>query len=113
LVLSLDEDELSQTWLYVAISLKRFQELSQGQLEIRDAYLKAEDNIVLKVITHQDGYDTVDLVYCTDIPEQWLPFAGEFLLPSALATVTPNEEVYFWHNIIKKFLVITDLGGTV
>ncbi len=91
LVLSIDEDDFSQTWLYVAMSQQRFQELRRGRLELREAYLKAEDNIVLKVITHQDGYDTVE--HCQALPADWLPCAGEFLSPSD-TTVTQNEDMY-------------------
>lgn len=91
LVLSIDEDDFSQVWLYVAMSHRRFQELRLSQLELRDAYQRAEDEIVLKVVTRKDGYDTVELVSCTQIPEDWLPFTGEFLSSS---TFTENEKMY-------------------
>ena len=84
LALSIDDEEFSLVWLYVAISSKRFQALRTCQITLRDAYLKAEDDIVLKVVTRQDGYDTLELVYCPDIPEDWLPAAGELLSPTLI-----------------------------
>jgi hypothetical protein len=92
LVLSIDEDEFSLVWLYVAISPQRFQALRISQITLRDAYLKAEDDIVLKVATRQDGYDTIELVYCPEIPEDWLPAAGELLSPTFETTLPQNEE---------------------
>jgi hypothetical protein len=91
LALSIDENDFSQTWLYVALSQERFQELRTGQLELRDAYLNAENEMVFKVITYQDHHDLIELVYCTDIPEDWLPLAGEVLSSSFDAALTPNE----------------------
>jgi len=92
LALSIDEEEFSLVWLYVAISPLRFEALRTGQITLCDAYLKAEDDIVLKVVTRQDSYDTIELVYCPEIPNDWLPAAGELLSPSFETTFSQNEE---------------------
>jgi len=95
LALSIDEEDFSQTWLYVALSQERFQKLRLGQLELRDAYLDAEDQMVFKVITYQESHDMLERVDCTDIPEDWLPLAGEVLSSSIDTDITRNDaEVY-------------------
>jgi hypothetical protein len=92
LALSIDEEEFSLVWLYVAISPQRFQALCLSQITLRDAYLKAEDDVVLKVVTCQDGYDTIELVHCPQIPDDWLPAVGELLSP-AFETALPQEKL--------------------
>lgn len=80
LALSVEEDENFHLWLYVAMSKSRLHRLRVGQLELRDAYVKAEDGMVFKVVTGSPTQpDTVEGILCPNLPAEWLPVAGEFL----------------------------------
>ncbi len=85
LALSVEEHEGFHLWLYVAMSKSRLHRLRVGQLELRDAYVKAEEGMVFKVFTASPTQpDTVEGILCQNLPAEWLPVAGEFLslLPS-------------------------------
>ncbi len=86
LALSVEENDSSHLWLYVALSKPRLHRLRTGQLELRDAYIKAEEGRVFKVITGSaTSLDTVESISCQHLPAEWLPLAGEYLSASLLS----------------------------
>jgi hypothetical protein len=49
-------------------------------MDIRDAFLTAEDGFVYEVIIPcDDSFDRVIAVSCQELNDEWLPMAGEFL----------------------------------
>jgi hypothetical protein len=67
-------------WLYVPMSIGRFKRVRSGSMDIRDAFLTAEDGFVYEVIIPcDDSFDRVIAVSCQELNDEWLPMAGEFL----------------------------------
>ncbi len=80
LVIWIDETSYSDSWLYVPTSLKRIQQVITGGMELKDAFLRAEDGFIFEVIitNHENGTDVVKIL-CKDLDEDKLPTPGEFL----------------------------------
>jgi len=80
--LSINIDDLFHECLYVPVSEARFQSLCSGEIELRDVYLNAEDNFVYQVRCYYNNTnkDTIDLIQCSDLIDEWLPLKGEKLL---------------------------------
>ena len=67
-------------WLYVPMSVGRFKSVRSGNIDIRDAFLSAEDGFVYEVILPcDDNFDRVIAVSCQELNDEWLPEAGELL----------------------------------
>ena len=67
-------------WLYVPMSIGRFKRVRSGSIDIRDAFLTAEDGFVYEVIIPcDDSFDRVIAVACQELNDEWLPVAGELL----------------------------------
>lgn len=79
IVLSIDETDVSEIWLYAPISKSRFQSLVRGEIELRSVFTDAEDAFVYRVeIPYENESNTiVNLIECHEIPEDDLPEAGE------------------------------------
>ena len=81
-------------WLYVYVSLDKFNLVRAGKIDLRDTYKRAEDDFVYKVIIPPDGSPAiVETIPCKNILEEWLPLAGELLDSSSetnLATIETN-----------------------
>lgn len=68
------------TWLYVPISQRRLENVRSGNIELRDAFLNAEDGFVYKVLISCDGSpDIVNFISCGELIDDWLPMSDEFL----------------------------------
>jgi hypothetical protein len=94
LALSVAEEENCHRWLYVAMSKSRLHRLRSGQFELRDAYVKAEDGMVFKVVTGSPtAPDTVEWIFCHNLSAEWLPLAGEFL-----SFLPPKRETPVGHS---------------
>jgi hypothetical protein len=105
LALSVEEDENLHRWLYVAMSKSRLHRLRVGQLELRDAYMKAEDGMVFKVVTSSPTQsDTVEWIFCHSLPAEWLPVAGEYLS----AGLPPQQDIPLDHH-----RVTVEIAGVV
>jgi len=63
----------------VLISKKRLELLRNGKIELRDAYRKAEDRCVFKVLTHVTEPHKIVTLDCEDVREECLPAQGERL----------------------------------
>ncbi|WP_445245324.1 DUF6575 domain-containing protein [Microcoleus sp. OTE_8_concoct_300] len=68
------------TWLYVPISQRRLKNVRSGNIELRDAFVNAEDGFVYKVLISCDGSpDKVEIIWCENLIDDWLPMSYEFL----------------------------------
>jgi hypothetical protein len=80
LVNSLDSDADSETWLVTALSERRLQELTEGQMDIRTAFAIPELETVYQISSNRSG----ELLSSTallpaDLTEDFLPDAAVFL----------------------------------
>lgn len=73
-----DEDEGTETYLYVSVSSERMNLVRSGYLTLRDAFTHAEDSFVYD-ITAQYGvsepHNQLRTVPVNEIPDEWLPLA--------------------------------------
>lgn len=77
IVLSIDETDSSEIWLYAPISKSRLQRLVRGEVELRDVFTDAEDAFVYRVeIPYDESNAIVDLIDCHEIPDEDLPEVG-------------------------------------
>jgi hypothetical protein len=68
------------TWLYVALSRPRFNQLRRGEISLHDAFTLAEDNFVYLLRLALDGsLRELKNVPSHDLPPEWLPLEGEHL----------------------------------
>jgi hypothetical protein len=76
----IDETSYSNSWLYVPISLRRFQQIVSGGIDLRSSFLNAEDGFVFNVsIPNENNRTEVVRVLCCNLQEDELPAEGEFL----------------------------------
>lgn len=62
------------------MSVGRFKRVRSGNIDLRDAFLTAEDGFVYEVILKSDeSFDRVIAVSCQELNDEWLPVAGELL----------------------------------
>lgn len=86
LVVLEDEDDESETWLYVAVSPIRFDHIRSGAIDLKKAFVDAENGVVFKVRSpFGKNVSEIDLVDATSLSDEDLPLAGEKL---SLATPT-------------------------
>ncbi|MGA9379023.1 MAG: DUF6575 domain-containing protein [Phormidium sp.] len=75
-----DETPNFDIWFYVPMSLKRFQSVRSGGIDLKDAFLVAENGFVFKVVTSDDDSPSkIVSIACEMLNEDLLPMAGEFL----------------------------------
>ncbi len=76
----IDETENDNEWLYVPVSKVRLKQITSGNIDLRDTFLKSEDNFVLKVtLSKQDENSQVETIVCSEISEEYLPEANQFI----------------------------------
>ncbi len=76
----IEETAVFNQWLYVALSEQRFISIRSGKMDLRDAFLKSEEGFVFEVKINRDrSPDSIELIFCDRLDEDWLPRAGEFL----------------------------------
>jgi hypothetical protein len=76
----IEETAVFNQWLYVALSEQRFTSIRSGKIDLRDAFLKSEEGFVFEVkITRDRSPDSIIIILCARLDEDWLPRAGEFL----------------------------------
>ncbi len=80
----IDEEEGFDLWLYVPVSLKRFQEIRFGKMDLRNAFLKSEDGFVFEVKIFFDNLDVVSCIKSEEIDKDWLPLPDDYLKLSSL-----------------------------
>jgi len=77
----------NDTWLYVALSRRRFQEIKAGRIDLHDAFGKPEDELALevKVYFDPDRRPEIRPVPARDLDEDRLPLPGDYLDPQFCA----------------------------
>jgi hypothetical protein len=69
-----------EKWLYVSMSKRRFENIRAGLIDIRNAFLNSEDGFVYEVIiTSDDSPDKVEIIWCENLIDDWLPMPNEFI----------------------------------
>jgi hypothetical protein len=84
-----DEDNTSETYLYMPISHERLLAVRSGQLPLRVAFSSPEDGIAYGVRRYLDRADSEVEVMTDGIPEDWLPDEA-----AVLSLPTPTAEVF-------------------
>lgn len=80
LVVLEDEDDDVETWLYVGLSQLRFNHVRSGSIDLRTAFIEAENNFVYEVRLYFDNrLPEVAIVSAQELNDDQLPIAGENL----------------------------------
>uniref|UniRef100_UPI0013D1D1E1 DUF6575 domain-containing protein n=1 Tax=Candidatus Frankia alpina TaxID=2699483 RepID=UPI0013D1D1E1 len=91
IVICVDEDEDTETYLYLAVSERRFRSVRSGGFPIRQAFSDPEDGIIYKAEVDY-GIDSpstaVTAILPESIPEEWLPSRDALL---GIATETQQH----------------------
>ena len=75
-----DEDDDFETWLYIGVSLHRFQRIRSGAIDLHDAFSEVEDGIIYQIKVPYDEKMPVSMpIPATQIPDDMLPLSGEFI----------------------------------
>lgn len=84
LAVSIAEGDDSETWLYIELSLDRFQSIRSGRMDLHDAFIQVEDAFVYKVLTpfNKEEGVTVECMFIREIPRDILPLSGELDNPT-------------------------------
>jgi len=99
LALWIDETAYADSWFYAPTSLKRFQQIVVGNIELRNAFLTAEDGFVFEVTIpyNQNNQSHIEVaqIMCEGLEENKLPLAGEFLETGtqSLASIIDKQDV--------------------
>lgn len=89
----IDETSYSNSWLYVPVSLRRLQQITAGGMDLKNAFLEAEDGFVFEVISsHYENNANVIRISCERIEEDKLPTSGEFLSYQSQITTSLVEK---------------------
>ncbi len=96
LALSVEETKDMSRWLFSPLSKRRLQSLVNGDLELRSAFVLAEDSYVYDVSVgpHEDH---VVAIKATDISPEDLPNPGEFLLGDSTLALLEGTQVAHVH----------------
>src|SRR5581483_6966129 len=74
----IDDDDKTDTWLFVSISMRRFQEIRSGGIDLYDAFKCAETGYVFRVVAPRvDGISSVESVESANIDDESLPERDE------------------------------------
>jgi hypothetical protein len=81
LAVSIDEDDDFETWLYVSMSLHRFEQVRSGGIDLYDAFSKAEEGTVFQVKTpfEPEAEILVESLPVAHLTGDMLPLPDEFL----------------------------------
>jgi Family of unknown function (DUF6575) len=94
LAVAVDEDESSDTYLYLPVSDARFGEIRSGALDLRTAFREPEDGSLFVVVAdyEQPPRNRVSVVSPDEVAEDWLPLEGSRLqVPTATRPVITAE----------------------
>jgi hypothetical protein len=77
----IDSKKEIDTWLYVPMSLAKFKSTRSGEIELRNAFLDAEDSFVfeVKILRDSSSADEVRAISCESLTNEQLPMSGEYL----------------------------------
>ncbi|MDQ7024386.1 MAG: hypothetical protein Q9P01_06000 [Anaerolineae bacterium] len=74
-----DDENLTDTWLYVAVSQNRLEQIRGGNIDLKSAFTDSEDEIVYEVIISQNNTSRVNTLTSFELTDDRLPLAGEKL----------------------------------
>lgn len=80
--LSVKDGDGWQMWLYVHVTNDRLKKIENGDFDIRDAFVDAEECSVFGVTTYNEQPDTANWILSKLIPEEYLPYKGQTLIPA-------------------------------
>jgi hypothetical protein len=90
LVNSLDSDSLSESWLLVAVSERRFLQLAEGLMDVRTAFVKPELETVYQVVSNSaQELVSSTMLSSSELTDEYLPETGVFL-KSPVSDTAPN-----------------------
>jgi hypothetical protein len=87
-----EQDDSTETWLYIALSEDRLRQVRSGGIDLHDAFGAAEDGIAFEVTIPSDKSTpvTVSPIPASDLTDEMLPLSGRFLnLPTATLPQLP------------------------
>ena len=94
LVVGVEADETTETWLYAPVSAERLVYVRSGGMDLRTAFSTPEDDYLLVVKTHRDGKADLSVLAPADLNKAWLPVGGERLsLSSATLPHLTREDL--------------------
>ncbi|GEM_PF-3499095 len=81
LAVFIDENENFDTWLYTKMSSQRFTQVWSGEIDLHDAFAKAEKEVIFEVQIPYDNEQpiAVKTISSSLIHEEWLPLPGQFV----------------------------------
>jgi hypothetical protein len=81
LTVLIEESQNSDTWLFCGLSQTRFQAVRSGGIDLHDAFANPEDGAVIKIQipTNNSELTEIQIIPTEEIPEKYLPLAGECL----------------------------------
>lgn len=75
-----DEEVDFDLWLYVPVSQQRFAEIRSGKVDLKNAFIKSEYEIIFEVnIFFESSSDVANSVPCEEIDRDWLPPSDDYL----------------------------------
>jgi len=75
-----DQTKKNEKWLYASMSQRRFENIRAGLIDIRNAFFNSEDGFIYEVIMNSDNSpDRVEVIWCENLIDDWLPMPGEFI----------------------------------
>ncbi|MDX2241973.1 MAG: DUF6575 domain-containing protein [Leptolyngbyaceae cyanobacterium bins.302] len=111
LAIWIDETSYSDSWLYVPTSLRRLQQIITGGMELKSAFLEAEDGFVFEVIiAHDEGSTDILRISCDNLDEDKLPAPGEFLSCQSQIVTSLVEKKNAKHSAIQLRRAVLNLA---
>jgi hypothetical protein len=77
----IDETSTEDVWLYAPVSRRRLEYVLNGGVDLRTAFLRAEDNFVFQVQTYHSAEkpSQINKVLCKQLNDEQLPCPDEYL----------------------------------
>jgi hypothetical protein len=89
----IDETPAYKTWLYSPMSKSRLKNIRSGNIDLYDAFKKSEDGFIYQaIIPENDNCDVVEIIFCENINDEFLPIAGETIDFSDTVFPLENKE---------------------
>jgi hypothetical protein len=81
IALWVDSSEAEDVWLYASVSSERFNYIKNGEVDLKTVFTHSEDAFVFEVIIPFDDQKstTVKALACSDLTEDQLPEANQFI----------------------------------
>ncbi|MCY7332349.1 MAG: hypothetical protein LH649_06745 [Pseudanabaena sp. CAN_BIN31] len=109
LALWVDEEEEYDLWLYMLVSLDRLQAIRTGEISLRQAFIKSENDFLYELnYSHMTSSWAFEKIALENLDEDYLPLEGSFLKcdPETLPQVISQKVI---RNAISKTREIVNL----